>query len=97
MSYQANFASHHTSDHHLGFLSARNGIGKCNKMAHYFLFSSYNNTKLQLSDKNISTHTLLKLKIPSWSKSKVQAFFVIFLYTVPYKKETKRRGKILGV
>ena len=26
-------------------------------MSNYFLFSSYHNTKIQLSDKNISTHT----------------------------------------
>ena len=29
-------------------------------MSHYFLFSSYHNTKLQTSNKNISTHTRLK-------------------------------------
>ena len=34
-------------------------------------------------DKNISTHTLVLNR------------FVVFLYTVPYKKETSRRGKIV--
>ena len=52
MSYRANFASHHTRDSHVGFLCTRSGIGKYNKMSRYFLFSSYHNTKLQLSDKN---------------------------------------------
>ena len=28
---------------------------------------------------------------------KVQTFFVVFLYTAPYKKETKRRGKIVRI
>ena len=35
-SYQANFASHHTCDCHVGFLLAWRGIGKYNKMFHYF-------------------------------------------------------------
>ena len=30
------------------------------KMSRYFLFSLYHNTKLQLSDKNISKHARLK-------------------------------------
>ena len=59
-SYQANFASHDTCDHHVGFLLAWHSIGKHNKMSRYFLFSLYHNTKLQLSDKNISTHTWWK-------------------------------------
>ena len=45
-SYQANIASHHTRDRHVGFLLALNGIGKHNKMSRYFLFSLYHNTKL---------------------------------------------------
>ena len=45
-SYQANFASHHSRDRHVGFLLAWNGKGKHNKMSRYFLFSSYHNTKL---------------------------------------------------
>ena len=35
-SYQANFASHHTRDSHVGFLLALQGIGKQNKMFHNF-------------------------------------------------------------
>ena len=54
---QANFASHHTRDHHVGFPLAWEGIGKSNKTFHNFLFSSYHITKLQLSGKNIITHT----------------------------------------
>ena len=100
MSYQANFARHHTQDHHVGFLFTQSSIRKYNKMSCYFLFSSYHNTKLQLSDKNIiSTHIRLKFVFFLWSKSKVQAFFV-FHYTAPYKnmkKETKRQSKIVCV
>ena len=62
-------------------------------MFHYFLFSSYYNIKLSEHDKNISTHTLLKFRIALWSKSKVQTFFVVFLYTAPYKKETMLHTK----
>ena len=61
-SYQANFASHHTRDRHVGFLSPQTGIGKYNKMSQNFLFISYHNTKLQPSDKDISTHTHTRLK-----------------------------------
>ena len=57
-SYPANFASHHTHDRHVGFLSPQSGIVKHNKMSQNFLFSSYQNTKLQPSDKNIVAHTL---------------------------------------
>ena len=45
---QADFASHHTRDRHVGFLLVRAGIGKHNKMSQNFVFSSYHNTKLQL-------------------------------------------------
>ena len=62
-SYQANSASHHTHDRLVVFQSAQDGIGKNNKMFHNFLFSSYHITKLQPSDKSISTHTRLKFKI----------------------------------
>ena len=55
--YQANFISHHTRDRHVGFRLAWHGIGKHNKMSRYSLFSSYRNSKLQQSDKNI-TNTL---------------------------------------
>ena len=60
-SYQANFASHHTCYRHVGFLFTQSGIGRYNKMSCYFLFISYHNTKLQLSDKNISTHSVENL------------------------------------
>ena len=53
----------HVCDRHVRFLITWNGIGKYNKMFRYFLFSSYHNTKLQLSDKNISTHARVILKI----------------------------------
>ena len=56
-SYQANFASHHTHCSLIGFLSTQNGIGKNQKIYHYFLLSSYHINKLQPSN-NISTHTL---------------------------------------
>ena len=55
-SYEANFASHHTCDCHVGFLLAWRGIGKHNKMPHYFYLvhttiSNYNRVT------KISTHT----------------------------------------
>ena len=52
------FTCHHTPDRHVGFLFTQSGIGKYNKMTRYFLFSSYHNTKLQLSNKNFSTHSV---------------------------------------
>ena len=51
------FTSHYTRDRHVGCLFTWSGIGKYHKMCHYFLFSSYHNNKLQLKNKNISTHT----------------------------------------
>ena len=63
MSFQANFASHPTRDRHVGFFFAWVGMGKYNKMSLYFSFSSYHNTKLRPSDKNIKTHTRLKFQI----------------------------------
>ena len=77
-SYQENFAGRHTRNRHVGFLFARDGIGKHNKMLRYFLFSSYHITKL-LSNKNISAHTRLKFQIFLWSKLKVQAVWFSFL------------------
>ena len=65
-SYPANLASH-TCYHHVGFLFTQFSIGKHNKISQNFLFSSYHNTKLQLSDKNINTHThthLVEILIP---------------------------------
>ena len=54
--YQANFATHHTSHHHVSFLLTWHWIGKRNKMSRYFLSNLYHNTKLYQRDKNISTH-----------------------------------------
>ena len=65
-------------------------------MSQNLFFSSYHNTKLQLSDKNISTHTQVKFKILLWSESKVIAYFVVFPYRA-VQKETKERGKIVRV
>ena len=66
-------------------------------MSRYVLFSSYHNTKLRPSDKNIKAHTLLKFQILLLSKSEEKAGFVVFLYTAPYRKETKEQGKIMRV
>ena len=55
MSYQVNLASRHTHDRHVGFSFAH---GKHNKMFLFYLFSAYRITKLQLNDKNISTHSV---------------------------------------
>ena len=77
-SYQINFASHHTSDRHVGFLSTWDDIGKSNKMLHYFWLSSYHITKLQQSDKNISAHSGFKFQMIPFIKWKVRAFFVVF-------------------
>ena len=96
-SYQANFASHHTCNRSVGFFSAQGGIWKYSKMSHYFLSSLFYTTKLKLRDKNITTHTRLKFQILIWSKSKETAFFVVFLYTVPHRKETKGRDRIVCV
>ena len=60
MSYQANFTSHYTCDCHVCFLSPQSGIGKHSKMSQNISFSLYHNTKLQVSDKNISTHIPVK-------------------------------------
>ena len=91
-SYQANFASHHTRNRHVGFLFAGDGIGKHNKMFRYFLFSSYHITKLQLSDKNISTHNWLKIQILPWSKSKSSSVFFFFS---PYGAAQKGNQEML--
>ena len=88
-SYRANFASHHTCDCDVGFLLAWDGIWKCNKMFHNFLLSSCHIIKLQPSDRNISTHILLKFQILSYSKSEVQSLFVVFLLTALYKRKPR--------
>ena len=74
-SYQANFASPRPRDRHVGFLSPQSGIGKHNKMPQNFSFSLYPNTKLQLSDKNISLHTWVKFEILLWRESKITVRF----------------------
>ena len=85
------------------FLFTRSGIGKYNKISSYFLFSPYHNTKLQLSDKNISTYTLWKFWFSLWSRWKfwfllwskiqVQACVVVFLYTAPYNRKPSGGAK----
>ena len=80
----------------VSFPHMQSGIGKHNKMSQNFSFSLYHNTKLQLSDKNISTHTQMKFKILLWSESKIIArFIVVFLHTMLLKKETKEWGKTM--
>ena len=69
------------------------GIGKYNKLSDYFLISSYHNTKLRPSDKIIKIHTWLKFQILLQSKSKVPAFFVVFLHTAPYKRKPRSGAK----
>ena len=86
-SYQTNFASHHTRNLHVGFLFTWSGIGKYKKMSRCFLFSSYHYTKLQLSDKNISTRTRVEILILLWSKSKFKRFWLFF--SIP--RHTKRK------
>ena len=68
----------------LATLFTCDGIGKSNKMLLYFLFSSYHISRIQQSDKNISTHTRMNFQILPWSKSKVLAFFVVFLFSIPH-------------
>ena len=60
-------------------------------MSCYFLLSSYHNTKLQQSD----TYSRWKFKI--FCEVIKSSFFCCFLHTAPYKKETKRLGKIVRV
>ena len=61
------------------FPSAWPGIAKYNKMSRYFLSSSYHNTKLRPSDKNIKTHTRLKFQILLQSQSdKSNSMFCCF-------------------
>ena len=59
--YQAKFASHHTRDRHVGVLIPQSGLENTRKCPRTFHF--YHNTKLQLSDNNISTHAWLEFKI----------------------------------
>ena len=88
MSYQANFASHHTYDRHVGFIFARNGIGKYNKLSCYFLLSSCHNTKLQLRDKNITTHIRLNPDMKQITRNSVFCCF----FSIPCHTKRKPRG-----
>ena len=92
MACQANFASHHTHDRQVGFLFPQSGIGKLNKMSKNFSFSLYHNTKLQLSNNNISTYTQCKFKILLRSKSKITGCFVVFFCTPHCTKRKPRSG-----
>ena len=65
------------------FHAAQDDIGKNNKMFH----------KLQLSNKNISTYTLLKFQILPLSKSNFQAIFVVFPHTALYKRKPRDVAK----
>ena len=89
MSYEANFASHHTCDRHAGFLFAWSGIGKYNKMSLYFLFSSYHNTKLQL--RNISPHTL-GWNFKSWYEVNQKKECFLLFFSTPRHTKRKPRG-----
>ena len=78
MSYQAYFVSHHTRDCHVGFHSAWKGNGKINKTICYFLFASYHINKLQLSDKNVSTHSIEIFKYFHEVNQKFLCFLLFF-------------------
>ena len=92
MSYQANFESHRPHDRHVGFLSPQSGIGKHNKMSQNFSFIIYHYTKLQLSDKNINSHTQVKFEILLWSESKIIARFFFFFSYRTVQKGNHRTG-----
>ena len=65
MSYQANFASHHIRNYHVGFLNSffpQSGIGKHNKKSQNFSFSSYHNTKLNCVTRILAHSLGWKLK-----------------------------------
>ena len=88
-SYQANFATHHSCDRHVGFLFQRSGIGKHKRMCYKFIFlsSSYHNiiptynwvTRIYTFDWNFKSFYKVNQKYQR----------VLFRYTAPYKKETK--------
>ena len=96
-SYQTNFASHHTRDRHVGFLSAWHGIGNTTKWPVTFHLVHTTTPNYQ-SEKNISTHTVGgNFKSFCEVNQKFHRFFVVFLYTLTIQKETKQRGKIVHV
>ena len=89
---KVNFASHHTRNHNVCFLFAQDGIVKHNKILCYFI--SYHNIKLELSDKDISTHTLsLLLKIISNSSNVFCCFFFFVLFCYFSPNRSVQRGK----
>ena len=92
-SFQGNLASYHTRDRHVGFLFAQPNIRKHNKMFCNFLSSSNHNTKLHLSDKNISTHTQLTFK--SWCEvnQKLQ-FVLLYFLSIPRRKRSQEVWQI---
>ena len=79
-----------------GFPFPQSGIEKRNKISHNFSFTSYHYAKLQLSDKNISTHTGVQFKILLRSNPK-QACVFFSLNTVLYKVETNQRASSMHV
>ena len=87
-SYHANFASHPTR----WFPFAWPGIGKYNKMSRYSFYSLYHFTKSRPSDKNIETHTRLKIQILLWSKSKEKAGFDVFFFIPRHTGRKPRSG-----
>ena len=74
------------------------GIVKYMKMSQYFLFSSYHNTKLRLSEKNIKTHTLCWNFKSCYEVNQKQQHVLLFFFLYPaMQKETKERVKIVCV
>ena len=96
MSSHINFASHHTPDHHVGFLFTQSSIGKYNKMSRYFVFSSYHNTKLQQSDKNISTHTLSWNFDFSYEVNQMFKHFLLFFCCATQKGNQAEEQNCMG-
>ena len=95
-SYQANFASHHTGNHHVGFLFPQHGIGKYNKLSCYLLFySSIPPYQIKTEhDKNINTH-LGEILSPSMNEIESLSVFCCFsLYYIVQKgnQETWQNG-----
>ena len=91
-SYQANFASHHTRNRHVGFFFTWSDIGKYNKMSRYFLFSS-----VHTIIPNYNWVTRILANTLSWnfysfyevSKKFKRFFFLFFFFCIP--RHTKRK------
>ena len=92
-SYQANFQSHHTWNHHIGFFLYSLIL---ENIAFYIVQTI--KSKLQLRNTNLCTHIRLKFQILLWSKSKILSIttFCCFFLSL-YKKVTKACGKILCI